>query len=157
MSKVEAPPHGRVVAVCAGRVRGGPKRSVGQGQLTKNFGLSGDADVGPDSRQVGLLDLRDAPEGGGPPWGASGENLVVEGLSLRDLPIGATLRIGDALLEISGPAEPAPFSAERLAPASIIAAKVRLAGIVTEGDQVEVETLPLGGRSVTMRMIPSKH
>ena len=124
---------GRLLAVCAGRVRFGPKRPVGQAQLNKNFGVSGDADVGSDSRQVALLDLRDAPEGAGNPWGSLGENLVVEGLPLRDYPIGTTIRIGDALLELTGP--------ETFGP--LVTAKVRLAGIVTEGDQLVVESEPL--------------
>ncbi|MDR2456053.1 MAG: hypothetical protein LBE49_05600 [Deltaproteobacteria bacterium] len=125
---------GRIVAVCVGRLRGGPKRPVGQAQLAKNFGLSGDADTGPASRQVALLDVRDAPAGAvGPPWGSMGENLVLEGLPLRDYPAGTKMRIGDALLELGGSAEGGPM----------VCAKVLLAGIVTEGDQASIESLPL--------------
>lgn len=124
---------GRVVAVCVGRVRGGPKRSVGQAQLNKNFGLSGDADVGPDSRQVALLDVKDAPAGPKAAWGSLGENLVVEGLPLRDYTLGTKIRIGDVLLELTG--------LEMVGP--LVTAKVCLAGIVTEGDQLVVESEPL--------------
>jgi hypothetical protein len=106
---------------------------VGQAQLAKNFGLSGDADTGPLSRQLALLDLARLPAGAaGQPFGSLGENLVAEGLDLAALPPGTTLRIGDALLELAGPLEGGP----------LVAAKVRLGGIVTEGDQLVVESVP---------------
>lgn len=123
--------RGRVVAVCVGDRRGGPKRPVGQAQLAKNFGLSGDADTGPSSRQVALLDRRRlAPGAASGPFGALGENLVVDGLDLGALAPGATVRIGDALLEMTGPVPDGP----------LFSAKVRLPGIVTEGDQIFVES-----------------
>jgi hypothetical protein len=127
---------GRLLAVCAGRQKGGPKRSVGQAQLARGFGLSGDADAGPGGRQLALLDPAaldpgQAP-GPGSSWGSLGENLVIEGLDLRALPPGTRLRIGDALVELTGPEPGGP----------LVTARVRLAGIVTAGDQVAVESRP---------------
>jgi hypothetical protein len=126
----------RITAVCVGDVKGGPKRRVGQAHVAKNFGLSGDADTGPRSRQVALLDLAEflsrsvhQPDLA---YGHSGENLVVDGLDFRSLKPGATLRIGDALLEFVGP----------VAGSQLYQAKARLAGIVTEGDQIVIETNP---------------
>ncbi|MDR2442975.1 MAG: hypothetical protein LBE31_05585 [Deltaproteobacteria bacterium] len=124
----------RIVAVCVGDVKGGPKRRVGQAQLVKNFGLSGDADSGALGRQVSLLStgLKMAPVGEEQPPGSKGENLAVSGLDLASIKPGTTLRCGDALLEFVGPIEGT----------SLYQAKVRLAGIVTEGDQLVIEHVP---------------
>ncbi|MDR1546841.1 MAG: hypothetical protein LBU12_09090 [Deltaproteobacteria bacterium] len=122
----------RIIAVCVGDVKGGAKRRVGQAQLAKNFGLSGDADVGPHGRQLALLDQADFAARGEPAaaYGAGGENLVIEGLDLRQLKPGTKLRSGDALMEL----------VELLGPERLLyRAKALLAGIVTEGDQIYVE------------------
>ncbi|MDR0354726.1 MAG: hypothetical protein LBJ64_03190 [Deltaproteobacteria bacterium] len=127
---------GQIVAICVGDLKGGPKRRVGQAQLARNFGLSGDADAGAHGRQVALLDEADyLSERALDPnrsFGAAGENLVVSGLDLRALNKGATLRSGDALIEFVGP----------IAGGRLFEAKARLAGIITEGDQILVETNP---------------
>jgi MOSC domain-containing protein YiiM len=123
-------PTTRVLAICAGRQKGQPKRNVGQGQLLKNFGLSGDCDTGPNSNQLLLVSLNDwTRQKDQKPdlvYGALGENLVVS-LDLTHLPSGTRLRSGDALMELTQ-ADP-PF----------YAAKVILAGIVTEGDPIIIE------------------
>jgi MOSC domain-containing protein YiiM len=128
---------GRVLAVCISDRKGGPKRRIGQAQLIRNFGLSGDADAGPGNYQVILMDRRYIPfdpEGiKMPPYGATGENLVIEGLDLHAMKAGTTLRCGDALLELVGPIVP---------PGPLFSAKVRLDGIITEDDQIEVEREP---------------
>jgi hypothetical protein len=130
----------RIVAVCVGGAKGAPKRPVGQAQLVKNFGLSGDADTGPDARQVTLLDRAGYPargEANPPPRpGAFGENLLLDGLDLASLAPGTTLRAGDALLVLYG----------RIPGGPLYGARVRLAGIVTEGEQIVVET-PAGSAS----------
>jgi MOSC domain-containing protein YiiM len=120
----------RILAVCAGRQKGQPKRSIGQGQLLRNFGLSGDCDTGPDSEQIILVSQGDWTElkNQNPSliYGELGENLVVS-LNLAPLPIGTRLRSGDALMELTR-AEP-----------PLYAARVILNGIVTEGDPIVVE------------------
>jgi MOSC domain-containing protein YiiM len=106
---------------------------VGQAQIAKNFGLSGDADVGPHARQLALLDLDDfsALAVADPTawYGSSGENMVVEGLGLKNLRPGTRIRSGDALMELVGP-EPG---------GRLFRARAILAGIVTEEDQILVE------------------
>ncbi|MDR1083989.1 MAG: hypothetical protein LBP22_03810 [Deltaproteobacteria bacterium] len=120
---------GRILAVCAGRKIGEPKKSVGQAQLVRNFGLSGDCDAGPGS-QLYLLSQKDflALKEINPAlvYGASGENLAVT-MDLTLLPPGTRLRSGDALLELTAVKSP------------LCGARVILAGIVTEGDPILVE------------------
>jgi MOSC domain-containing protein YiiM len=125
-----------ITAVCVGDIKGGPKRRVGQAQLARNFGLSGDADAGPHGRQVTLMNQSDFLSMSANQeilrYGATGENLVIEGLNLRTVKPGSTLRCGDALLEFVGPIAGCP----------LFEAKARLAGIITEGDQILVESSP---------------
>jgi MOSC domain-containing protein YiiM len=123
---------GRIVAVCAGSQKGAPKRNVGQAQLAKNFGLSGDCDAGPGGHQLALIQRSAyAADGDGPQkYGALGENLVVEGIDLASLAPGSNLRSGDALMLLAGP-DPAG--------GPLFHAKVLLAGIVTEGDLIHLD------------------
>ncbi|MDR1051943.1 MAG: hypothetical protein LBP95_12930 [Deltaproteobacteria bacterium] len=125
---------GTVLAVCAGREKGRPKRRVGQAQLVRNFGLSGDCDAGPGGGRLTLLSRegRPAPSPGDPGAGCGslGENLVVGGLDLASLPPGSRLRCGDALLSLLGEAPEG---------GGLFLAGVVLAGIVTEGDVIRPE------------------
>ncbi|MDR2387318.1 MAG: hypothetical protein LBE80_07030 [Deltaproteobacteria bacterium] len=120
--------QGRILAVCAGRQKGQAKRNVGQGQLLKNFGLSGDCDTGPSSSQLVIScqddqALANGPVGG---WGLRGENLVIT-LDLTGIPVGTRLRSQDALIELTGTKGP------------FFTARVLLPGIVTQGDPIIVE------------------
>jgi TatD DNase family protein len=119
-----------VAAVCAGRETGRPKKNIGQAQLLKNFGLSGDCDAGPAGPQLQLMSLGDfnlqKAELPHLLFGQLGENLVVT-LDLAHLSPGTRLRAGDALLELSSASPP------------LYQAKVILPGIVTEGDTINVE------------------
>jgi MOSC domain-containing protein YiiM len=122
--------QGHILAVCAGREKGQPKRNVGQGQLLKNFGLSGDCDTGPASTQLVLLCQGDQVLETAPKeslgYGSLGENLVIT-LDLTGLPLGTRLRSQDALIELTS------------AQAPLFTAKVLLPGIVTVGDPIIIE------------------
>lgn len=95
----------QIMAVCVSDARGVPKRSVGRAALIAGYGVEGDAHGGDWHRQVSLLSHEKVLEfnarGGGVGPGGFGENLVVSGIDLRTLPVGARLRAGDALLEIT--------------------------------------------------------
>jgi MOSC domain-containing protein YiiM len=121
-------PPGRILAICAGDRSGRPKNEVGQGQLTKNLGLNGDADA--LKGRLYLLAERDflglkakTPDLA---YGSAGENLIVT-LNLGDEAIGQRLRSGDALIELTRRAGP------------LYEAKVILNGIITVGDQIYLE------------------
>lgn len=72
-------------------------------EIIEDYGLSGDRKAKAGSkRQVLLVDeatlqLADLPAG------ALNENLAVRGIDVNALPIGQHLRIGDVVLEITGP------------------------------------------------------
>ena len=96
---------GKVVAICTSAVRGVQKESCKQAQLDKDWGIRGDAHAGRWHRQVSLLPAEEIAafneKGAGVQHGAFGENLVVEGIDLRLLPVGTLLRCGDVLLELT--------------------------------------------------------
>ena len=96
---------GTIEAVCMSPERGTEKTRYPRAYCKENWGLVGDAHAGAWHRQVSLLsaDQVDAfnARGAGVEDGAFGENLLVRGIDLAALPVGACLKCGDALLEIT--------------------------------------------------------
>ena len=103
---VEKTIHGEVIAVCISDSKGEKKTPVGTVTLVENLGIEGDAHAEADIiRQVSLLAQESVDKmlalglEVGP--GAFAENITTRGLDLPSLPIGTTLRIGDALGRVS--------------------------------------------------------
>lgn len=96
---------GKVTAVCASPGRGTQKQNLGSVCFVVEWGMEGDAHAGRWHRQVSLLSADKIAafneRGAGVEPGAFGENLVVEGLDFRALPVGTLLRCGEVLLEIT--------------------------------------------------------
>lgn len=100
--KKEDLPTGVVKAICISDVRGTEKRAIAQGHFLVNFGIEGDAHGGNWHRQVSLLSYDKVKafneKGADVGDGAFGENLVVEGVDFRSLPVGTKLYAGSAAL-----------------------------------------------------------
>lgn len=96
---------GIVKAVCISDVRGVQKRDVNSARLRADWGLEGDAHGGNQHRQVSLLSYDKVQKfnelGAGVSHGDFGENLVVEGIDFRSLPVGSLLECGGCILEIT--------------------------------------------------------
>lgn len=96
---------GKVIAVCVSEQKGTQKTEVPSINLVKDWGIEGDAHAGKWHRQVSLLALEKIEDfrarGAEVDFGAFGENIIVEGFDLKELPIGTRFRIGDALLELT--------------------------------------------------------
>lgn len=96
-----------VRAVCVSAKTGTRKKNVGEGKLTENFGLEGDAHASTNThRQVSLLameSIRKMQEMGlNVSEGDFAENITTEGVDLLSLPIGAKIQVGeDAILEVT--------------------------------------------------------
>ena len=96
----------RITAVCISDRKGQQKHPVEQIRLIPHHGIEGDAHAGDWHRQVSLLGqesvdrlqekitVRLFP-------GAFAENILCEGLTLYQLPVGARLRVGTALCEVT--------------------------------------------------------
>lgn len=96
---------GKIITVCTSETRGVQKQSRKEALLEKDWGIRGDAHAGHWHRQVSLLSAEEVAafnaKGADVRPGAFGENLVVEGIDFRSLPVGTLLRCGDALLELT--------------------------------------------------------
>lgn len=105
--KGEVIQSGRLYSICVSPERGQIKREVFQANVIENHGIENDGHAGPWGRQVTCLDrasvLKANLEHGldaGP--GDFAENLLIEGIDLKELPVGARLKVGEsAVLEIS--------------------------------------------------------
>lgn len=88
---------GIIHAVCMSKTKGIGKEPVPEAYLKEDWGIEHDAHAGAWHRQVSLLSYDKVVEfnknGAGVKDGDFGENLVVEGIFFRTLPVGTILRI----------------------------------------------------------------
>lgn len=142
---------GKIIAVCKSENKGERKVNVGSARLVENFGVEGDAHGGSWHRQVSLLaaesiaKMIDKGLKVGP--GDFAENLTTEGIDLTALPVGAKLRAGDALLEVTQIGKKCHArcaiyeqAGDCIMPREGIFAKVLRGGVVSAGDSIDVVT-----------------
>lgn len=124
---------------------------VEQARLGCGFGLEGDYLGKPGKRQLTLLSLSlwdDACREAGAelPWYSRRANLCVDGISFKDV-IGKRLRIGGAILEITGESKPCGRMDElhtglqqalRPEMSGGVSARVIRGGIIRLGDVVDI-------------------
>ena len=95
----------RFVSVCVSRNKGAKKNPVAQVELRPGHGIVGDAHAGSWHRQVSLLAIESIRKmqdmGLDVGAGDFAENLTTEGVELVSLPLGAGVKIGETLLEIT--------------------------------------------------------
>ncbi|ONI39886.1 transposase [Candidatus Epulonipiscium fishelsonii] len=96
---------GIVKAVCISEKKGTQKQNVESAKFIVNHGIENDAHAGNWHRQVSLLSLEKINEfnakGANVFNGAFGENLVIEGIDFKTLPIGTKFKCNDVELELS--------------------------------------------------------
>ena len=96
---------GRITAICVSERKGTQKHYVEQAELRVDHGIVGDAHAGNWHRQVSLLNKEKIDDvrarGAKVNDGAFGENIIVEGIDFKTLPIGTRYRSGDVLLEMT--------------------------------------------------------
>ena len=97
--------QGTVRAVCISPAKGTVKRPVEKGVFIRDFGIENDAHAGKWHRQVSLLSYDSVQtfnqKGAGVADGDFGENLLVEGIDLKNLPVGTLLQAGTVTLRIT--------------------------------------------------------
>lgn len=140
---------GKIRAVCISREKGTAKSSVGRALAIEDFGLENDAHAGKWHRQVSLLPYEEIEkfkaEGAPVTDGSFGENLITEGLKLRELSPGTRLRAGGALLEVTqiGKECHSRCAIGRamgrcIMPEEGIFARVLAGGVIEAGDAIEI-------------------
>lgn len=141
---------GKVIAVCISPEKGTQKRNIGRGIFIEDFGIQGDAHAGKWHRQVSLLshDKIDAfrARGAEVQDGAFGENLVVEGIDFRVLPVGTRLYCSDVILEMTQIGKECHHGCEIfqkmgdcIMPREGVFARVIRGGTICAGDEMRVE------------------
>ena len=97
--------EGIIRAICTSEKRGTEKKQTEMAEFVKNYGISGDAHAGNWHRQVSLLSYEKTEEfnrkGADVKAGDFGENLLVEGIDFRKLPVGTILKSGEVCLKIT--------------------------------------------------------
>lgn len=156
---------GKVRAICVSNVRGIQKTAVEQAWFAVEHGIQGDAHAGAWHRQVSLLsqDKIDAfnQQGAGVAPGAFGENLVVEGIDFRSLPVGTLLRCGGVLLEMTQIGKECHSHCaiyqkmgECIMPREGVFARVLEPGSITVGDEMTIQprTVPLPWQAAVLTL-----
>lgn len=96
---------GIVKAVCTSEKKGTEKQGVERIHVRPNHGIDGDAHAGNWHRQVSLLSYDKVKlfneRGANVGHGAFGENLVVEGIDFKNLPVGSRFLVGTAELRMT--------------------------------------------------------
>ena len=148
--------QGTVRAVCISPEKGTEKKPVEKGVLIPGFGIENDAHAGSGHRQVSLLSYNSVMEfnkkGAKVTDGAFGENLLVEGIDLKALPVGSVLKTGTAVLRTTQIGKECHSSCvirqrtgECIMPREGIFAEVLEGGEVRPGDMITAQ-MPDSGR-----------
>lgn len=144
---------GKVIAACISEIKGVQKINVHKVKLIEDFGIEGDAHAGKWHRQVSLLsyDKIEAfrAKGAVVEDGAFGENLVVEGIDFKTLPIGTRFLCNDVILELTQIGKEchqgcAIFQqmGDCIMPREGVFTKVIRGGIIEEGDRMDILAMP---------------
>ena len=137
------------MAVCISSEKGTPKHNVEQAEFIAGYGIANDAHAGDWHRQVSLLSHQKIEDfrakGAQIENGAFGENLIVDGIDFRSLPVGALLECKDVVLEITQIGKEchnhcAIYQAvgDCIMPREGVFARVTRGGIICAGDEMAI-------------------
>ena len=141
---------GRIMAVCISTEKGTQKQNIKKGNFIEDHGIEGDAHAGKWHRQVSLLAYEKIEafkeKGAEVAEGAFGENLIVQGIDLRNLPVGTYLSCNDVILEVTQIGKKCHHGCEIyqkmgdcIMPREGIFAKVIRGGVIQAGDEIHIE------------------
>lgn len=140
---------GKIVALCVSKEKGTQKHEIDKALFIENFGIENDAHAGNYHRQISFLAKEDIDEfnkkGANVINGAFGENIIVEGINLKDLHVGDLLKCNDVIFEISQKGKAchdrcAIFykMGECIMPKLGTFAKVIKGGTISKGDEINI-------------------
>jgi len=141
----------KVVAINISEKKGEQKHSIEKGKFIEDFGLEGDAHAGKWHRQVSLLgqesiDKMNKYQVSGLCSGNFAENITTEGIVLYEIPVGAKMKIGDTMHEVTQIGKKCHGAGcavmeqvgDCIMPREGIFTKVLKGGIIRPGDTIEV-------------------
>jgi len=144
--------EGRVESLHRVAVKRGPPESVAEWTLVAGRGVPGDHHDRPGVRRAITLIAAESLDAVAERLevavvpGASRRNVTVRGLALDALPAGTRLRLGGAVLQVTGPCDPCPRMERAIGPGALavlegrggLCARVESGGRVRVGDPVAV-------------------
>ena len=141
---------GVIKGICISEKRGTAKHEIEEAVFVKDWGIEKDVHAGHWHRQVSLLSYEKIEEfkAKGAPIddGAFGENLIVSGYDLKNLPVGTRFRCGEVLLEVTqigkqchSGCEIFKIMGDCIMPREGIFTRVLHGGIIEEGDEIHIE------------------
>lgn len=96
---------GKVMAICISEKRGTQKVNINEANFIEDYGIEQDAHAGNWHRQVSLISLERIEEfkqrGAQVEPGAFGENVIVQGIDFKNLPVGTRLKCNEVVLEMT--------------------------------------------------------
>ena len=153
---------GIIKAICISEKRGTKKTAVDSAQFITEYGIENDAHAGNWHRQVSLLGLGEIEDfrkrGGNVEFGDFGENIVAEGFTFKNLPIGTRLNCGDVYFEITQIGKECHSHCQIyhqvgdcIMPREGVFARVLHGGSIKVGDNLEIttENMPLDAAVIT--------
>ena len=141
---------GMIRGICISPRRGTAKYPVETAKIVPDWGIEEDAHGGKWHRQISLLALEKIEafreKGADVDFGAFGENLIVQGIDLRTLPVGTCLVCNDVVLEITQIGKECHHGCEIfqkmgecIMPTNGVFAKVLHGGKISVGDEFHVQ------------------
>lgn len=138
-----------VRAICISEKKGVAKHPVKDAKLIENYGIETDAHAGKWHRQVSLLSYESIEQfnaiGAQVSDGDFGENLIVEGINLKNLPIGSIFVCNGVQLKLTQIGKQCHSDCEIkkrvgdcIMPREGVFAEVICGGVIHVGDQIEV-------------------
>lgn len=96
----------KVLAICISKKKGEIKHPVREAELKIDYGIVGDAHAGNWHRQVSLLanesvDKMRSKVQINLKAGDFAENILTEGIVIYELPVGAKIKVGETILEVT--------------------------------------------------------
>ena len=159
----------KILAVCTSPEKGTAKRIAEKAVFIADHGISGDAHAGNWNRQVSLLSFQKIEEfrarGAKVEFGDFGENLVVDGIDFKSLPIGTILTAGkEVILEVTQIGKEcrsrcAIFNVmgDCIMPREGVFAKVIQGGIICAGDEMRINSVAANAARGTSSQAASEY
>ena len=141
---------GKIMAVNISEKKGTQKENIHSAVLTEDWGIEKDAHAGKWHRQVSLLSYEKIEEfkakGAPVKDGAFGENLIVSGFDLKNLPVGTKFKCGDEVIlemtqigkECHAHCQIYHIMGDCIMPREGVFARVLHGGTVSEGDEITI-------------------
>ena len=124
-----------------------PMMPMESARAVENLGLEGDRHAKADSQRQVLLMEAETLEKLDLGMGDVKENITTRGIALMSLPLGTRLRVGEAVLEITGECHPCsrmedlrPGLLQEIGGQRGMLARVAQSGVIKMGDVITIET-----------------